>query len=179
MPPAQRHIVLIGYRGCGKTTVGRLLAERLNLPFVDTDALIVERAGRTIADIFDTEGEAGFRTREAEIVAEVAKGPPAVISLGGGAVLLEANMECLSATSRVIWLLCRPETLHARIVGDPASGESRPSLTGRAGLEEVRTVLAQREPLYDRWADTAIDSTERTAEEAAGALQEWLTQARS
>ncbi len=104
------NIVLIGYRGSGKTSVGRAVAQRLGCPFVDTDALIEERVGCRIAEIFANEGEATFRTREAGVVWEVAAVDGQVISVGGGAVLSAANVVALRAGGRTFWLVARAET---------------------------------------------------------------------
>src|SRR4051812_7957744 len=112
-------IVLIGYRGSGKTSVGQKLADRLWQELVDTDALIVARAGRSIREIFELRGEAGFRDLEAEIVREALLLQDVVISLGGGAVLREANRAAIAASGhKVIYLKCDAEELHKRIHAD-------------------------------------------------------------
>ncbi|MFQ5414982.1 MAG: shikimate kinase [Phycisphaerae bacterium] len=172
--------MLIGYRGCGKTTVGRLLADRLSARFVDTDERVVAEAGRSIADIFATEGEAGFRRRESRVVAQLASShppdtdPPIVISLGGGAILDHANLTRLKAGARVVWLTCSPDVLHARITADAAGASSRPALTV-GGIDEVRTILAQREPLYRRFADLTISSQDRSPEDLVADIVAWRT----
>src|SRR5690349_16434738 len=105
-------IVLIGYRGSGKTTVGRKLADRLWQKLVDTDELVVAKAGKTIKEIFEKDGEARFRDLESEVVKEVAKLPDAVISVGGGAVMREENRAALNEGGhRIIYLKCEPEEL--------------------------------------------------------------------
>src|SRR2546423_1325598 len=122
------NIALIGYRGSGKSSIGRALARRLSMAFVDTDALLVQRAGIPIREIFDIEGEAGFRARESQIIREVAAGDHQVIALGGGAVLNPENMAALKANgrARVIWLQSPPEILHQRIQQDSATNANRP-----------------------------------------------------
>ncbi|MDO8629388.1 MAG: type I 3-dehydroquinate dehydratase, partial [Phycisphaerales bacterium] len=102
--PGVRCVALVGFRGSGKTTVGRTLAEFLGGDCIDTDDLIVKAAGRTIADIFADEGEAGFRQREAEVIRWVVATPPAVLSVGGGAVLDERNVQALRSVAAIVWL---------------------------------------------------------------------------
>lgn len=140
-------LVLIGARGAGKTTVGRLIAERLGLPFLDTDALVEAAAGRPVPVLFAEEGEAGFRRREREVCASLA-GAAGVIATGGGVVLDPANVAALRRGARVVWLAAPPEELAAR-----CAGSDRPPLTGLGALDEARTVLAAREPLYRAAAD--------------------------
>jgi shikimate kinase len=163
------NVVLIGYRGSGKTSIGRRLAELLGLGFVDTDILIADAAGTTIRDIFAAEGEAGFRQRESAAIASVATRDGLVIALGGGAVLNPGNLQALKASGRahVIWLRAPAEVLHARIQGDAATSATRPNLTAAGGLEEVRRLLAQRKPLYEAAADHEIDVSDLSIEKAA------------
>src|SRR4051794_5145590 len=111
------NIALIGYRGSGKSSIGKCLAARLSLAFVDTDTLIVQRAGQTIREIFEAEGEAGFRTRELAAIREVAARDQQVIALGGGAVLKPENITAVKqgGAARVVWLQAAPEVLFQRI----------------------------------------------------------------
>lgn len=178
------NITLIGYRGTGKTTVGRLLAARLGegWDFVDTDVLIVEQIGKTIREIFEDVGEEGFRELESMVVAQVAADKPRikgksvggqVIATGGGVVLRPKNIAALRrgggrgmGGNRIVWLQASPEVLFARIHGDPATAANRPSLTALGGgLEEICTVLAQREPLYRVAADMTVDAGALAPEE--------------
>lgn len=160
-------IVLIGYRGSGKTTIGRRLADKLWLPFLDTDELIVRRAGRSIREIFERGGEPGFRDLESEVVRETAQLGDHVISLGGGAVLREENRNAIKAGAhKVIYLHCTPEVLHRRISADPGSSASRPNLTAAGGLEEIRNLLAVREPLYRQTMTSELDVSNLTPDEA-------------
>jgi shikimate kinase len=170
------NIVLIGYRGSGKSSIGRLLAQRLGLTFVDTDICIVEAAGgRTIREIFAAEGEAGFRDREIVAVAEVAMRDKQVIAVGGGAILQPANITALKSTGTVVWLQAEPEILHARIHADGATNASRPNLTAAGGLEEVRAILSQRTPLYQSCANKQLDVSTLSVAEAAEKLVSMLT----
>ena len=142
-----RNVILIGYRGCGKTCVGREVAARLGWTFVDTDERI-EAQGRSIRQIFEQEGEPFFRRLETDVIAEVTRGTEQVIAVGGGAVLSEANRTALRAAGLCIWLTAPVAELHRRSLADPRSLATRPALTPRSGLDEIRHLLAQREPLY-------------------------------
>ena len=161
-------IVLIGYRGSGKTTVGQKLASRLWQELVDTDQLVVKKAGKSIKEIFEKEGEARFRALESEVVAEAAKLQDVVISVGGGAVLREENRAALKdAGHKIIYLKCEPEELYRRIQADEATSMMRPSLTGLGGsLEEVEQMLAQREPIYRSVMSAELDVTNLSVEDA-------------
>ena len=132
-----QRIFLIGYRGTGKTTVGRLLADRLGWAFADSDDHIEEGTGQSIADLFASEGEAGFRDREAAVLSDLATRERIVIATGGGTVLRPANREQLQSSGFVAWLAARPETVWGRLQCDPATGTRRPNLTTAGGIEEV------------------------------------------
>jgi shikimate kinase len=168
------NVVLIGYRGSGKSTAGRILADRLGWPLVDTDKLVVERAGKSISAIFAEDGEAVFRDLEAEVIAEVARRENTIVSVGGGAVLRDANVRRLRACGTVFWLAADAETLWSHIESDPATSERRPALTDRPGLEEVRRLLQEREVHYAGCAHHRIDVAQRTAGEVADAIQSTL-----
>ncbi len=161
-------IALIGYRGSGKTTTGRRLADRLWHPFVDSDDLIVRKAGKTIHEIFAERGEAGFRDLEAAVVAEVCKLPEHVVALGGGAVVREENRRAIKdAGMKVIYLHCDPEELANRIASDPDSAVTRPSLTALGGgVDEIRAVLAEREPIYRAVMTAELDVTHLSPQDA-------------
>jgi shikimate kinase len=164
------NIVLIGYRGSGKSSIARRLAGKLWMDFVDTDTLITDRAEKTIKEIFETEGEAGFRKRECEIIAEVAARDNHVIAAGGGAVLNPANVAALKKNGKIIWLKATPEVLHQRIQADAQTNATRPNLTSAGGLEEVRHLLEERTPLYQAAADVTYEVTYLTIDDAANRL---------
>jgi shikimate kinase len=161
------NIVLIGYRGSGKSAVGRALAQRLGWPFVDTDSVIERQAGSTIREIFAAQGEAVFRDLEATAIAQVAARDAQVIGAGGGAILRETNVAALRRNAKVVWLTASPEVLWSRIQSDSTTAASRPNLTSSGGLEEVRQVLEQRTPLYESAADLVIDAGVLKPEELA------------
>jgi shikimate kinase len=151
-------VVLVGYRGTGKTTVGRIVAQALDWPFVDIDPLIEQRAGLGIADIFARHGETHFRDLESEVIADLTGTDPAVISAGGGAVLRPENVRHLRRGGLVVWLTARAETLHKRITTDATTASRRPNLTPLTGIDEVRHLLEAREPCYRSAADVALDT---------------------
>src|SRR5262245_54311263 len=122
-------ILLVGYRGTGKTTVGRLLAAALGWDFFDADDQIEAAAGRTVADSFAAEGEPGFRDREAAALAELCLGANRVIATGGGAVLRPANRELLRRAGFVAWLTAPPAVVWERLQTDPTTAARRPNLT--------------------------------------------------
>lgn len=165
---------LIGYRGCGKTTVGRALAARLGWAFVDSDNVIESESGKSIAAIFAEEGERAFRDLEERVVAELCRCDETVVSLGGGAVLREATRRRLADAGPVVWLTAPAEVLAERIGADQRSATQRPSLTGLSGLEEVRRVLTEREPIYAAAASETIDATDASPEALADQIAQRL-----
>jgi shikimate kinase len=171
------NVFLIGYRGCGKTTVARLVANELGWPWVDADDLVESRAGKTIKQIFADAGEKAFRDLESAVVAELAAGDRQVVALGGGAILRERNRQALlAAQGLIVWLQASPETLYDRIVADPATTERRPNLTAQGGVAEIRTLLDERTPLYRLCAGLVVDAERHAPAEIArqivGSLQQ-------
>ncbi|MDZ4198721.1 MAG: shikimate kinase [Kiritimatiellia bacterium] len=158
-----RNLVLVGFMGTGKTVVGRLLAARLRRGFVEMDERIATRAGKTISDIFEQDGEPAFRRMERDLVVELAADPGRVISAGGGAILDSRNLEDFNRTGEVVCLTATPEILMERLRTD----RSRPLLQGdREG--RIRELLKVRLPLYEAIPlriDTAGRSPEAVAEE--------------
>ena len=161
-------IVLIGYRGSGKTTIGKKLADRLWQPFVDTDDLIVKKAGKSIKEIFEQQGEPAFREMEAHAVREACKLAEHVIALGGGAVLREDNRAVLKQGGhKLIFLRCDPQELCKRIQSDPQTVANRPHLSELCGsVAEITALLKEREPLYRATMTAELDVTRLTPEEA-------------
>ncbi|MBV9122463.1 MAG: shikimate kinase [Planctomycetes bacterium] len=168
-------IFLIGYRGTGKTTVGRLLAQRLGWNWIDADEALEARHGRSIRRIFAEEGESGFRDKEAALVAELGHGSQQVIATGGGVVLRPENRRSLRQAGFVVWLTADVDTLWQRLQGDETTPERRPALTvgGRAEIEEL---LRVREPLYRACAHVVVDTTRQTSEEVADRILTQLQQ---
>lgn len=169
------HIYLMGYRGCGKSTIGHSLAERLQRPWLDTDQLIIAESGREIKEIFERDGQEAFRDLEASAVARVAaEEKPTIVSLGGGAILRKQNRAVLEKSGQCIWLRGTAETLWNRISTDANSAENRPSLTERSGFDEVVAVLAEREPLYRSLADFTVDTDSMSPDEIVDAILSWM-----
>jgi shikimate kinase len=161
-------IVLIGYRGSGKTTIGKKLASRLWQTFIDIDDLIVKRAGQTIMEIFEQQGEPYFRELEAQVVREVAQLQDHVIGLGGGTLMREENRKILKEKGhKLIYLKCEPEELLRRVQADPQTYATRPNLTHLGGgINEIKMMLDQREPVYRQVKDAELDVTRLTPDEA-------------
>jgi shikimate kinase len=157
------HHFLIGYRGGGKTTVGRMLADRLSREFIDADEFLEAKYGRSIKEIFAQEGEVGFRDKETAVLRELCARGQAVIATGGGVVLREENRRLLRDHGFVVWLTANAATLAARIAGDPTTAERRPNLTV-GGQAEIEELLRAREPLYRQSADLEIDTAGRSPE---------------
>jgi shikimate kinase len=161
-------IVLIGARGSGKSTIGRKLADRLWQSFVDVDEQIVRRAGKTIRDIFEQDGEERFRQHETEVICEVVLLPEQVVALGGGSLVREENRVALRDNHhKLIYLRCDTRELARRIKADPTSGATRPSLTQYGGgVEEIEFLLNLREAVYRECMHAEVDVTNLTPEEA-------------
>lgn len=160
-------ITLIGYRGCGKSSIAPRLAKRLEWNWIDSDRVIEERAGCSIRQIFETEGEVGFRKRESEIIAELLQQDRLVLASGGGAILAEENRIRMKAAGPVVWLHASIDALAKRLGRDRFAGENRPSLTGRPIAEEVAEVMEIREPLYRECATIIVDSEREWPEQVA------------
>lgn len=160
-------VVLLGYRGSGKTSVGRALAERLWSSFVDTDELIVKTAGSSIREIFESIGESGFRELETRALREALASENEVVAIGGGAVLRQENRAMLKADTRKrVYLRCDPEELLRRIEADERTATNRPPLTSLGGgIEEVKRLLSEREPLYREVMTGELDVTRLTQDE--------------
>ena len=152
---------LIGMMGAGKSAVGPLVALRLGLSFVDLDERVAERAGLAIDALFAAEGEAGFRRREREVVAEAA-GEAAVVACGGGVVLCPESVARMRSSGLVVWLDAPPEALRERV----GAGEGRPLLAGGLG-GRLEGMLEARQPAYAAAAHHRVSTAGRTPEEVA------------
>ena len=161
-------IVLIGYRGSGKTSIGRAVAQLLKWPFVDADEEIVKRAGKSIKDIFAQDGEASFRELETHVVKLLMTKKSYVISLGGGAVVREENRKAIQAAkATVVYLRADAKTLYERIQADTKTAENRPALTAMKGLHEVEHLLKTRTPGYLAVMTNVLDVNNLSIEKAA------------
>ena len=167
-----KNIILIGMMGCGKTTVGKLLASRLKRTLVDTDSFIERREGMSVSEIFESQGEGYFRSLEAGVAQALSLRRDLIISCGGGLPLQEGAMAALKESGVVLWLDRDPEDIfdHEDLSGRPLAQEGRTAFLEKA---------AQRREVYARWADATIHdftspiSTAARAKEAAEAVASW------
>jgi shikimate kinase len=156
-------ILLVGMMGCGKTTTGELVARRLGWDYRDSDADVEAQTGRTVPEIFESDGEAAFRKAEAEVLASACTGKePTVIAVAGGAVLNADNRKLIRSSGTVVWLRAEPQRLAER-VGD---GAGRPLLEGDKG-EILARLLTERAPHYAEVADAVIDVDLLTPDQVA------------
>jgi shikimate kinase len=153
-------IVMVGLMGAGKTSIGRRLAARLGMPFVDADEEIEEAAGSSIEDIFERHGEASFRDGERRVIARLLDGPPIVLATGGGAFMDDETRACIAAKGISVWLRADIDTLVRRT----SRRNDRPLLKNGDPKEILTQLMEQRYPIY-QLADIAVDSFDAPAEE--------------
>lgn len=154
-------VLLIGMMGAGKTTVGRILAQRLGWPHYDSDEMIQRSTGKSVPEIFEERGEPAFRAEESRVLAEAATSDgPAVVSVAGGAVLDPRNRAVLRQAGPVVWLRADPTVLAKRV----GSGEGRPLLEDDPA-DALRRLEAERRPLYEELADVVVDVDTLQADE--------------
>jgi shikimate kinase len=164
------NLYLVGMMGAGKTTVGRALARRLKLRFVDSDHEIEARCGVKIPVVFEIEGEAGFRARESQAIAELTACDGIVLATGGGAVLLEENRRLLAENGTVVYLRATPEHLYERVRQD----RNRPLLATGNPLARLRELYRERDPLYRSVADVVVDTGRQSVQTLTRTLLEKL-----
>lgn len=157
-----RNLVLTGFMGTGKSSVGRLVAAQLRFQFVDTDSLIEQRAAKCIAEIFEQDGEPAFRQWEQKVVQELSSGGRMVISTGGGLIVNPVNLAALREHALVVCLWASPETIYERT----RFATHRPLLRDPDPLATIRMLMAAREPFY-RQADVLVNTESRSAREVA------------
>lgn len=159
---SKKAIVLVGFMGAGKSTVGRALANLSGLPLVDLDALIVQRQGRTIPAIFAEQGEATFRRYETEALRSLNDASPIILAMGGGIVGRQENWQLMRRLGAVIYLRANWDTLRARLAGSTG----RPLATADRTEADVKSLWQQRVPLYEQ-ADLIVDTDGREVDEVA------------
>ena len=152
------NIYLIGYRCCGKTSVGKALSRLLGRPFLDTDEAVVQKAGMTISDIVAKNGWDAFRDMEKNAIDQTTFLNQYVIATGGGVILNPDNVRNMRKAGRVIWLKVSPETVRARMAADPITLIQRPDLTATGSMDEIEAVLLTRQPLYEKAGHLALDT---------------------
>jgi len=169
---SQMSPILVGLMGSGKSSIGRRLAKALEMPLIDLDKYIVEKAGQSIPDIFAEQGEEAFRDLESQVLREALLGPPAVIATGGGIVLREENRALLKSHPPVIWLKTSLEFLAGRIDGD----SNRPMIAGGDTLKTLQQMAEFRYPLYEQCADLILPRGDMTRGESKRMILEFLKQ---
>jgi shikimate kinase len=162
-------IFLIGFMATGKTTVGRILAARLGWRLVDLDDVIARDAGQSVPRIFETEGEPGFRAREARALVEVSRERKVVVATGGGAACREENLRAMLGAGRVVALAITPEEAVRRARG----GAGRPLLSGPDPVATATALLGAREPFYAR-AHLSVDTVDRLPQDVARDVLSWI-----
>ncbi|MEQ8204188.1 MAG: shikimate kinase AroL [Smithellaceae bacterium] len=170
------NVVLIGYRACGKSTVGKMLADRLKIAFLDTDLLIEEKLGMPIKEIVAGHGWEYFRAKEKEAVQKLVQRNDCVIATGGGVVLDEENVGLLKKIGCVIWLKAPVADIIERLKQDVKTDNLRPQFTDGNLAEETTMVLEKRIPLYQKAADYALDTAGKTASQVVDEICACLLQ---
>lgn len=177
---AARRLVLVGYRGAGKTTVSRVVAARLQADFVDLDERIEATAGMTVREIFEQSGEAAFREMESaalqSVLADETRTTRSVLSVGGGAVLRAENRRLLREHCVCVWLEAPVDELTRRLERDGRSATLRPALTNLDPADEARRLLEQRAPLYAEVAQARVQTLGRTVEQVANEVLALISQ---
>ena len=167
----RHNIFLIGMPGAGKSTLGKALAKRLGLTFIDADQEMGSRTGVSIATIFEIEGEAGFRVRETQLMAELVTANSIVLATGGGAILSSESRKALRNNGIVVYLRASLDDLSTRTARDT----KRPLLQGDNPVEALRSMLDIREPLYNETAHIVVDTGRQHATKLADQIVEQLT----
>lgn len=163
----KNNIILIGYMGSGKTTLGKKLSFRERIAFLDTDKMIEQKQGKAVSEIFDEEGENAFRQMETECLKEILDySDRYIISVGGGLPLKEENRKLLKELGTVLYLRARPDTIYGRLKNDT----TRPLLRGDDPEGKIRTMIEIREPVYRETADLIIDVDEKGYETIIGEI---------
>lgn len=166
MRAARESIALVGFMGTGKSTIGRLIATRLHHRLVDTDQLVIARAGIEIAEIFSRDGEAHFRALEADVLRGLDAAGPMIIATGGGLVTNPQSVALLRERAFVVWLTASEEVIFERV----SRNDKRPLMRTPDPRATIHDLLAEREPLYAAAADFTLDTSSCSHAEAADAI---------
>lgn len=166
------NVILIGFMGCGKTTVGLRLSYRLRQPVIDTDKEIEKEEKRTVSDIFATDGEGYFRDRETDCLKKLIESANnQIISVGGGLPMREENRKLLRELGQVFYLRAKGETIYERLKDDT----TRPLLQGNDPLTKIRTLLEERDPYYRAAADVVITVDGKSFQQILDEIEENVT----
>ena len=157
------NICLVGFMGTGKSTAGKIVAQQLGKRYIETDAIIEEKAGKSIPEIFSEDGELRFRELEIETIHEASSNVDTVFSLGGGAVLNQINVMYMRQSSVIICLTARPDVIFQRISND--GKEKRPLLAKDDPLQEIKKLLATRAPFYAAATDLIIETSDNDVDD--------------
>ncbi|MGH8124452.1 MAG: shikimate kinase [Rhodanobacteraceae bacterium] len=160
------NLFLIGPMGAGKSSIGRRLAQHFGMTCIDLDAAVEERTGASVATIFEIEGEAGFRRRESDLLAELVERHDIVLATGGGAVLTDANRALLRRCGFVLWLETSIEQQLHRLARD----RQRPLLDAPDRRKRLQQLAQERDPLYRELADLAVGSADESCQQAAARI---------
>ncbi|MFT5050287.1 MAG: XRE family aerobic/anaerobic benzoate catabolism transcriptional regulator [Chlamydiales bacterium] len=171
LAPQNERVALVGLRGAGKTTVGRHLALELEVPFIELDERVEELAGLSLAEIFDLHGENAYRRFEGEALeAVLASGSRSVIAAGGSIVTSDANFLRLRGACRTVWLHAAPEDHLQRVL---SQGDARPTAGRPRAMDELKTILEQREPLYGL-CENQVGTSGKGARDVTREIADWL-----
>jgi shikimate kinase len=169
------NIYLIGYRGAGKTAVGRCLSAALGRPFCDMDEELARRCAGTIREFVGRHGWPAFRGEEKALLQEIARHSGRVVSTGGGVVLDAENVSAMRRSGRVVWLRAAAKTLRERLQADEGTPDNRPALSASMPLdEEIRSALSERTPLYRQAMDFSVATDGRPVEDICRIISELL-----
>ena len=160
-------IILTGYRATGKSSIGKILADLLGFAFIDTDEAIEKRQGETIAEMVGRGGWDLFRSKEENLLLELARNKNKVIATGGGSVMHEKAWAKLRKNALVVWLTADIKTICQRLAADSETDDQRPPLTEMGTMHEIAMVLNQRQPLYEKSSDITIHTEGKKPEEVA------------
>ena len=156
-----KNIFLIGFMGCGKSTVAAHLFEEYGFQIIEMDQVLVERVGMSISEMFEKYGETYFRNEETKLLTECENQTDKVVSCGGGVVLRKENVEIMKRSGKVVWLTANPETILSRVKND----ENRPLLEGNKNVLSIAHMLEKRYANYEAAADVIIETDDKSIED--------------
>jgi shikimate kinase len=175
LPGSVRNLILIGFMGSGKSSVGREIARRCELRFLDTDSMIRQKYGKSIPEIFAAYGEPAFRDEEHQVLLRLRAAQPMVLATGGGIVLQPRNRSVLRSLGAVVWLTANEEVIWERV----SRNQNRPLLRTKDPRSTVRDLMETRYPLYHETADITVETSRLTHQEVANrillAIRNWAT----